>query len=103
MRRPADPYFWAILTNPTHRAALLKDGWKSVGKIFVLAIVLDVVYQVIVDRFVYPGEVIIVALLLAIVPYWYCGDWSRALRAGGDSASRALIPTTTTKRSRKTL
>ena len=63
------PYFWAILTNPTHRAALLKDGWKSVGKIFVLAIVLDVVYQVIVDRFVYPGEVIIVALLLAIVPY----------------------------------
>ena len=34
-----------------------------------LAIVLDVVYQIIVARFVYPGEVIIVALLLAIVPY----------------------------------
>ena len=63
------PYFWAILTNPTHRASLLEDGWKSVGKIFVLAIVLDVVYQVIMERFVYPGEVIIVALLLAIVPY----------------------------------
>ena len=63
------PYFWAILTDPAHRAELLRDGWKSVGKIFLLAVVLDVVYQVIVARFVYPGEVIIVALLLAIVPY----------------------------------
>ena len=48
---------------------MLRDGWKSVGKIFVLAMVLDVVYQVIVARFVYPGEVIVVALGLAIVPY----------------------------------
>ena len=63
------PYFWAIFTDPAHRAELLEDGWKSVGKIFVLAVVLDVVYQIVVARFVYPGEVIIVALLLAIVPY----------------------------------
>jgi tryptophan-rich sensory protein len=48
---------------------MIKDGWKSVGKVFVLALVLDVVYQVIVLRFVYPGEAIIVAILLAIVPY----------------------------------
>ena len=63
------PYFWGLLTDPTHRANMLKDGWKSVGTIFVLAVVLDVVYQVIVARFVYPGEVIVVALALAIVPY----------------------------------
>jgi hypothetical protein len=63
------PYFWSLLTEPAHRVAMLKDGWKSVGKVFVLAIVLDVVYQVIVQRFVYPGEALIVAFILAIVPY----------------------------------
>jgi hypothetical protein len=63
------PYFWSLVTDPTHRADMLKDGWKSVGKVFVLALVLDVVYQIIVLRFVYPGEAIIVAFVLAILPY----------------------------------
>jgi hypothetical protein len=63
------PYFWALLTEPGHRLAILKDGWKSVGKVFVLAAVLDVVYQFKVQGFVYPAEVLIVALLLAVVPY----------------------------------
>jgi hypothetical protein len=63
------PYFWGLFTSPGQRADMLKDGWKSVGKVFVLALVLDVVYQIIVQRFVYPAEVFIVAFLLAIVPY----------------------------------
>jgi hypothetical protein len=63
------PYFWAMFTHPEHRAEMVHDGWKSVGKIFVLAVVLDVIYQIIVLRFVYPGEVLVVALVLAIVPY----------------------------------
>jgi hypothetical protein len=63
------PYFWALVTEPSHRREMVRDGWKSVGKVFVLALVLDVVYQVIVQRFVYPGEAIVVALALAIVPY----------------------------------
>ena len=63
------PYFWTLLADPAQRTAMLKDGWKSVGKVFVLALVLDVIYQVIVDRFVYPGEAIVVAFVLAIVPY----------------------------------
>jgi hypothetical protein len=63
------PYFWALVTEPSHRADMIKDGWKSVGKVFVLALALDVVYQIVVLRFVYPGEAIVVALLVAIVPY----------------------------------
>jgi hypothetical protein len=66
-RKP--PYFWALITNPAHRAEMIRDGWKSVGKVFVLALVLDVVYQAAMLRFVYPGEAIIVAFVLAIVPY----------------------------------
>jgi hypothetical protein len=63
------PYFWGLFSNAGHRAEMLKDGWKSVGKVFVLALVLDVVFQIMVLKTVYPGEVIIVAFLLAIVPY----------------------------------
>jgi len=63
------PYFWTLISEPSQRAYLITDGWKSVGKVFVLALVLDLVYQIIVSRFVYPGESIIVAFVLAIVPY----------------------------------
>ena len=63
------PYFWALLWDHGQRVDVLKDGWKSVGRVFILALVLDVVYQIIVLRFVYPGEAIIVAFILAIVPY----------------------------------
>lgn len=63
------PYLWTLLWDHGQRGAMLKDGWKSVGRIFILALVLDVVYQIIVLRFVYPGEAVIVAVVLAIVPY----------------------------------
>jgi|SRR5687768_4240581 hypothetical protein len=63
------PYFWSLITDPAHRADMIRDGWKSAGRVFVLALVLDVVYQIMVLRFVYPGEAIIVAFVLAIVPY----------------------------------
>ena len=63
------PYFWGLLTHPFHRLDMIKDGWKSISRIFILALVLDVVYQIIVLRFVYPGEAIIVAFILAILPY----------------------------------
>jgi hypothetical protein len=63
------PYFWGLLTDHGQRFEMLKDGWKSVGRVFLLALALDAVYQVIVIHFVYPGEMIIVAIILAIVPY----------------------------------
>lgn len=63
------PYFWSLVTDPAHRIDMLNDGWKSIGKVFILALLLDVIYQVIVLKFVYPGEAIYVAFVLAILPY----------------------------------
>lgn len=63
------PYFWSLFTHSRHRAEMLRDGWKSVGKVFVLAMVLDIIFQIRVLNTVYPGEVILVAFLLAIAPY----------------------------------
>lgn len=62
-------YFWALLSTPNFRKELVKEGWKSVGKIFILAFILDVVYQLEVHSTVYPGETLIVAFVLAIFPY----------------------------------
>lgn len=63
------PWFWELVSNPPERADMLKEAWKRVGKVFILAVVLDVVYQIIVYRFVYVGEALVVAFVLAIVPY----------------------------------
>jgi len=63
------PYFWCLLSDPGQRVEMIKDGWKSVGRVFLLALALDAVYQMIELHFVYPGEMIIVAFVLAIVPY----------------------------------
>ena len=68
-REGCAPYFWSILNNPGHRRDLLRSGWKSVGKVFVIALVLDAVYQFITVRRFYPVEALMVALVLAIVPY----------------------------------
>jgi hypothetical protein len=63
------PWFWALFTNPAHRREMIRDGWKSIGKIFIVAIVLDAIYQFIELKWFYPGEALVVALLLALVPY----------------------------------
>lgn len=63
-------YGWAVFTSAQHRHDLLKDGWKHFGKIFILAIVLDVIYQLKVHHRIYPGETLLTALILAVVPYF---------------------------------
>jgi hypothetical protein len=68
-REGRPPFLWTILTDPTQRPALVHDGWKGIARVFVLAIIMDVIYQVIVLRWVYPGETLTVAILLAVVPY----------------------------------
>lgn len=65
--RPA--YGWALLTDAEHRRFLLRDGWKSIVKVFVVAYVLDVVYQVIAFGGLRPLQALTAAFLLAIVPY----------------------------------
>jgi hypothetical protein len=65
--RPA--YFWALFTEPGHCRERLQAGWKSVGRVFIFACVLDAIYQFITVRWFYPMETLVVAVLLAIVPY----------------------------------
>ena len=62
-------FFWTIIGEPAKWRFLMHEAWKDVGKLFLVAVVLDVVYQIIVLRWVYPVQTLIVATVLAIVPY----------------------------------
>ena len=82
------PYLWGFMRSKDHRVHLAKDAWKDVGKIFIIGVVLDVIYQLIViygaksETSFYPLESIIVAFwALAIVPYIiFRGPVNRILR-----------------------
>ena len=64
------PYFWSLFTSQRpDRRHLLQEAWKAVFKVFSLAFLLDVVYQLIVFRWVYPFESLAVAIILAFLPY----------------------------------
>jgi len=44
-REGRSAYLWSLLSDPDERRYLLESGWKGIAKVFVLAFVLDVVYQ----------------------------------------------------------
>jgi hypothetical protein len=62
-------YLWAILRNPQERVGLLREGLNATARIILLGIGMDVIYQALVLRIFYPNEAVIVALLLAFIPY----------------------------------
>jgi hypothetical protein len=70
-RTGREPWLWAVLYSPQHRRELLQNGWKSVSKIFFVAMALDMVYQCVVYRFhqFYLFESVLVAAVLALIPY----------------------------------
>jgi hypothetical protein len=98
-RRGNVPYFWAIFTEPSRRMELIRDGWKSVFKIFVFATVMDLVYQYLVLGWMYPLAALSIAFILAFVPYLVIrGSVNRIARMTGKIAqTEAQRPASTTK------
>ena len=65
--RPA--YGWAILTNRADRRALLKEGWKELSRVFLIAVVVDLIYEQKVFHEIRLGQSLVVAAVLALLPY----------------------------------
>ena len=63
------PFLWAILSNRRLRRELIRQGWKDVRNVFIIALVLDSIYQVIVHSSIYALELLVTATILAVVPY----------------------------------
>jgi hypothetical protein len=68
-RKDRPPYLWSVFTSSVDRRDLLREGWRDIRTVFIIALGLDVIYAVIVHRWVYPGQTLLVAAVLAIVPY----------------------------------
>jgi len=63
------PFLWAVLSNQGLRRELIRQGWKDVRNVFIIALVLDSIYQVIVHSSIYALELLVTATILAFVPY----------------------------------
>jgi hypothetical protein len=63
------PWAWKLVHVPEQRRYLLADGWKGIGRIFVIAIVLDVIYQLIEWHTLKPLGALMTAIILAVIPY----------------------------------
>jgi hypothetical protein len=68
-REGRPPYLWSLFTHAATRRDLLRQGWADVGKVFIVAVVLDLTYELFAYRWVYPGQAVIVAAALAFIPY----------------------------------
>jgi hypothetical protein len=63
------PDFMRTVRNRAERGALLRDGLNTTARIILLGLAMDAIYQVVVLRTFYPFEALLVALLLAFLPY----------------------------------
>lgn len=63
------PYFWTIVYDPQRRTRRLREGLVSTARIILLGLVMDAIYQYWEFKTFYPGEAVIIALSLAVVPY----------------------------------
>ena len=63
------PYLWALLTRPASLGGRLHEGLVATGRVIILGLVMDVIYQALVFDTFHPVEAVLIALLLAFVPY----------------------------------
>ena len=70
-RTGRSPYFWTIVSEPGKRAGRLREGLNATARILLLGLVMDVIYQIMVLKTFYPAEAVIIAVMLAFVPYFF--------------------------------
>ncbi len=92
------PYFWMVVRFWTvahtrgERVERLREGLIATSRIILLGIVMDVIYQLLVYTTFYPAQALLIAVLLAFVPYllirgpvtriarWWRGDAPGVIR-----------------------
>jgi hypothetical protein len=63
-------FFWSALWDKSASAGRLREGAVSTARVVLLGISMDVIYQLkVLDRF-YPAEALMMAILLAVLPYF---------------------------------
>jgi hypothetical protein len=86
-REGRSKFLWTFFTKPEERSGLFRSALKDIGKILIVALVMDTAYQIIVFRSFYPGQALFVAFVSAVVPYVvFRGPISVLVRALRDRA-----------------
>ena len=82
-------FFWTAWRDPTRQTGRLREGMIATARILLLGISLDVIYQFKMLNAFYPAEAVVIAILLAVVPYFVfrwivervaCGWFARRAR-----------------------
>jgi len=82
-------FLWGLFTRPEERGRLLRSAWKDLGKILIVALVLDTAYQFIVLHTFHLLQTLIVGIVLAILPYTlFRGPFNRVMRGQGHGEAR---------------
>jgi hypothetical protein len=68
-RTGRSPYLRTILTDPAKRGGRLREGLISTARVILLGLCMDGIYQFTEFKTFYPAEAVIIALLLAFIPY----------------------------------
>ena len=63
------PFLWTVLTDPAQRGGRLDEALIATARIILLGFAMDTIYQFIEFETFRPAEVVMIALLLAFVPY----------------------------------
>ena len=80
-RRGREPYLTRLISGSGERGDLLNETVISTGRIVLLGLVMDGIYQFTVLKTFYPGEMVVISLALAVVPYLLLrGPLSRLVR-----------------------
>ena len=67
-------FLGCAISNPGSWRARMRQSWKDVGKVFIVALILDSIYQVVVHSGVFALELLITATFLALIPYMVFRD-----------------------------
>ena len=68
-RAGRSPFAWTIISNARERGGRLREGINATARILLLGLAMDTIYQIIVFKAFYPYEAVIIAVLLAFLPY----------------------------------
>ena len=79
--RHRDPYLKRLVSGSSDPTELLNEALVSTSRIILLGLVMDGIYQFMVLKTFYPGEMVVIAVALALIPYLLLrGFFSRLAR-----------------------
>lgn len=63
------PFLWALAFNRAHRRELIRNAFATIRELVALAILLDIISQVLIFHEVRPGAALVVGPVLITLPY----------------------------------